>query len=95
MRHAFWVDEDFDREHTPHGHSRYGAEVRARAEEFGDAWADIAPVRFAVTAWRVATALSPGYVRRHRRIVSATCLRSPWDGSLTCEVSLVSSWPAN
>jgi hypothetical protein len=52
-------------------------------------------VRFAVTAWRVATALSPGYVRRHRRIVSATCLRSPWDGSLTCEVSLVSSWPAN
>jgi hypothetical protein len=32
-------------------------------------------------------------VRWHRRIVAAACLRSPWDGSLTCEVSLVSPWP--
>jgi hypothetical protein len=49
---------------------------------------------FATTSWRLATALTPGYVRWHRRIVSAACLRSPWDGSLTCEVSLVSPWPA-
>jgi hypothetical protein len=42
----------------------------------------------------VAATLSPGYVRWHRRIMSATCLRSPWDGSLTCEVNLVSAWPA-
>lgn len=94
IQHAFWLDENFDREHAPDGHSRYGAEVRRRAAEFSDAWGDIAPVTFAVTAWRLATTLSPGYARWHRRIVSALCLRSPWDGSLTCQVTLVSPWPA-
>src|SRR6266536_390613 len=93
-QHAFWLDEHLDREHAPDGHSRYAAEGRRRAGEFSDAWGDIAPVRFAVTAWRVAATLSPGYVRWHRRIMSATCLRSPWDGSLTCDVNLVSAWPA-
>jgi hypothetical protein len=57
IQHAFWLDENFDREHAPDGRSRYGAEVRRRAGEFCDAWGDIAPVTFAVTAWRVATAL--------------------------------------
>ena len=91
---AFWLDEQFDREHAGPGPSRYGTHVRRQVAEFADAWGDIAPVSFAVTAWRLATALAPGYVRWHRRIVSATCLRSPWDGSLTCEVTLVSPWPA-
>jgi hypothetical protein len=63
-------------------------------DEFTDAWGDIAPVTFATAAWRLATTLQPGYVRWHQRIVSATCLRSPWDGSLTCEITLVSPWPA-
>jgi hypothetical protein len=94
MRQAFWLDEKFDHEHAPDGRSRFGAEVRRRVEEFSDAWGDIAPVTFTVTAWRLATTLSPGYVRWHRRIQSATCLRSPWDGSLTCEVGLVGPWPA-
>jgi hypothetical protein len=91
---AFWIDQDFDREHAPDGISRYGAEVRERASEFAESWGDISPVTFAATAWRLAAALTPGYVRWHRRIVAAACLRSPWDGSLTCEVSLVSPWPA-
>jgi hypothetical protein len=91
---AFWIDQDFDREHAPDGISRYGAEVNGQASEFAESWGDISPVTFAVTAWRLATALRPGYVRWHRRIVAAECLRSPWDGSLTCEVSLVSPWPA-
>jgi len=94
VQHAFWLDESFDHEHAPDGHSRYGAEVRHRAGEFSGAWGDIAPVTFAVTAWRLATTLSPGYVRWHRRIMSATCSRSVWDGSPTCEVNLVSPWPA-
>lgn len=94
LQPAFWLDENFDREHSVDGHSRYATEVRRRADEFSGAWGDIAPVTFAATAWRVATTLSPGYVRWHRRIVSATCRRSPWDGSLTCEVNLVSPWPA-
>jgi hypothetical protein len=91
---AFWIDQDFDREHAPDGISRYGAEVRERATEFAESWGDISPVTFAATAWRLATALTPAYVRWHRRIVAAACLRSPWDGSLTCEVNLVSPWPA-
>jgi hypothetical protein len=91
---AFWIDQDFDREHAPDGNSRYGAEVRGQASEFAESWGDISPVTFAATAWRLATALRPGYVRWHRRIVAAECLRSPWDGSLTCEVSLASPWPA-
>jgi hypothetical protein len=91
---AFWLDDSFDREHAPDGQSRYRAEVRRRVYEFADAWGDIAPVRFAVTAWRIATTLSPGYVRWHRRILGAICTRSPWDGSLIGEVNLVSPWPA-
>ncbi|HXW46706.1 MAG TPA: hypothetical protein VEL03_18090 [Streptosporangiaceae bacterium] len=91
---AFWLDESFDREHAPDGLSRYEAEVRRRVDEFADAWGDIAPVTFAVAAWRLAAGLSPGFVRWHRRIQSATCLRSPWDGSLICDVRLVSPWPA-
>jgi hypothetical protein len=94
IQQAFWLDESFDREHAPDGRSRYGADVRRRVGEFADAWGDIAPVTFAATAWRLATTLSPGFVRWHRRIVSATCVRSPWDGSLTCQVTIVSRWPA-
>jgi hypothetical protein len=94
VRQTFWIDENFDREHVSGGHSRYGDEVRRRVDEFADAWGDIAPVRFAVVAWRLASDLRPGYVRWHPRVVSATCSRSSWDGSLTCDVTLVSRWPA-
>jgi hypothetical protein len=74
--------------------SRYGDEVRRREDEFAEAFGDIAPVRFAVVAWRLAVTGQPAYVRRHARIESATCLRSPWDGSLTCAVQIISRWPA-
>jgi hypothetical protein len=94
VQQAFWIDQNFDRDHASDGRSRYGAEVRRRMHEFADAWGDIAPVTFAAVAWRLATTLQPGYVRWHRRIVSATCARSSWDGSLTCDVTLVSPWPA-
>ena len=91
---AFWIDESFDREHATGGHSRYAEEVHRQLAQFDPAWGDFAPVTFAVVAWRLAVSLSPGYVRWHPRIVSATCLRSPWDGSLTCDITLVSPWPA-
>jgi len=29
---AFWIDEDFDREHAPDGVSRYCAEVRGASD---------------------------------------------------------------
>ncbi|SCG74478.1 hypothetical protein [Micromonospora humi] len=91
---AFWLDENVDRERGTGGRGRYEAEVLRRTDEFADTWGDIAPVAFAATAWRVATELSPGYVRRHRRIVAATCAPSPWDGSLICAVTVISRWPA-
>jgi hypothetical protein len=94
VQQAFWIDGNFDREHAPDGRSRYSDEVRRRVDDFADAWGDIAPVTFAAVAWRLATTLQPGYVRWHPRVVSATCLRSSWDGSLTCDVTLVSPWPA-
>jgi hypothetical protein len=37
--------------------------------------------------------LDPGYVRLHRRVLSAGCRRNGWDGSLTVEARLVSPWP--
>ncbi len=91
---AFWLDEHFDRERGAGGRSRYEAAVLARIDEFADTWGDIAPVGFAAAAWRVATELSPGYVRWHRRIVSAACTRNPWDGSMTGAVTVISRWPA-
>ncbi|MEH0845241.1 hypothetical protein V6U81_22895 [Micromonospora sp. CPCC 205711] len=91
---AFWLDEPVDREQAADGRSRYDAEVCRRIDEFRDAWGDIAPVTFAVAAWRLATGLTPGFVRWHRRIVAADCRRSPWDGSLICAVTVVAPWPA-
>jgi hypothetical protein len=58
-QNAFWLDDSFDREHAADGRSRYAEEVRQRVDAFADAWGDIAPVTFAVTAWRLATTLSP------------------------------------
>lgn len=94
MKQAFWIDESFDREHAPDGRSRYTGEVRRRVDEFAEAWGDISPVTFAAVAWHLATSLQPGYVRWHPRIISAACVRSSWDGSLICNATLVSPWPA-
>ncbi|MGC4816026.1 hypothetical protein [Micromonospora sp. DT63] len=91
---AFWLDENFDREHGVDGRGRYEAEVLRRIDEFAPSWDDIAPVSFAATAWRIAGELEPGYVRWHRRILSASCARSPWDGGMVCAVTVISRWPA-
>jgi hypothetical protein len=91
---VFWLDEGYDREHAADGASRYAAEARARSGELTCTWDGISPVPFTVTAWRLATSLMPAYVRWHRRITAATCRCSPWDGSLTCEVSVVAPWPS-
>jgi len=93
VQQAFWIDDSFDREHASGGRSRYGDTVRRSMDEFAEAWGDIAPVTFAAVAWRLATDLRPGYVRWHPRVISATCSRSPWDGCLICDVTLVSPWP--
>jgi hypothetical protein len=38
--------------------------------------------------------LDPGYVRLHRRVLDAECVRNGWDGSLTVHARLVAPWPA-
>jgi hypothetical protein len=84
---TFWVDRD---------HDRYRGLVRARQAAFADTLDDIAPVAFACAAWTLASppALDPGYVRWHRRVLSAVCVRNPFDGGLTARVELVSPLPA-
>jgi hypothetical protein len=93
---VFRIDHDYDREHASGGVSRFGEAVLANRWLFRDAWGDIAPVTFACVAWRLATPgmLDPAYVRWHRRVLSATCDRNPWDGGLTARVQLVSPMPA-
>jgi hypothetical protein len=92
---AFWIDQDYDREQTRDGNSRYAEQIRRHLGDFAATWGDISPVGFACVAWRLATApaLTPGYVRWHRRVLDATCLASPWDGTLSARVTLVSPWP--
>ncbi|WP_214321928.1 hypothetical protein [Nonomuraea sediminis] len=89
MGNAFWIDQDFDRDRD----GRYAVHVRKNLAEFE--FGDIAPVRFACAAWRLATppSLSPGYVRWDRRILEAACVRNTWDGTLNARVRLVSPLP--
>ena len=90
-----WIDHPYDRENAVLGASRYAEHVQINWADFSDVWGDISPVGFACAAWRLATApsLDPGYVRFHRRVLSADCRRNEWDGTLLAQVSLVSPWP--
>jgi|ERR1035437_3929609 hypothetical protein len=90
---AFWIDTGYDRDHASDGVSRYSAYVRdGRFDPWTD---DDQAVELAVFAWRRATGpvMVPGYVRRHRRILSAQLARSEWDGSLAASVELITPWP--
>ncbi|MEV4460920.1 hypothetical protein ACWEQG_26405 [Microbispora sp. NPDC004025] len=94
---AFWIDGRSDRERVRYGGvSHYSERVWENIGEFEGVWGDIAPVAFACAAWRIATPplTSPGFVRWHRRILSASCERNTWDGSLTARVTIVSPQPA-
>ncbi|WP_290870229.1 hypothetical protein [Hamadaea sp.] len=88
---VFWADEAHDREHG----DRYADLVTREAELFRPAFGDIAPVEFACIGWRLATPpfLEPGFVRWHRRILTAECRRDTWDGSLVADVRIVSDLP--
>ncbi|GAA1893436.1 hypothetical protein [Asanoa iriomotensis] len=85
MKAACWLDQESD---------RYGAAVRQKIAEFAETWGDVASTGFAATAWRIATELEPAYLRRHPRVISATCRRNTWDGTLTCEAAIAAPWPA-
>ena len=92
-----WIDHQYDRENAGLGRSRFAEHVWANAKEFDDCWGDISPVGFACVAWRLATApsLDPGFVRLHRRVLTAGCSRNGWDGSLTFGAQLVAELPVS
>ncbi|GAA0384303.1 hypothetical protein GCM10009530_39000 [Microbispora corallina] len=83
---TFWLDRD---------DTRYADQVRRDVGAFEDSFGDFAPISFACAAWRVATTpvMSPPYVRWHRRILSATCVRNTWDGTLNAEVRIAAPLP--
>ncbi|WP_308169508.1 hypothetical protein [Acrocarpospora catenulata] len=93
---AFWMDGRGDRERAHAGISRYSELVQEYVGAFAGVWGDVAPVAFACAAWMVATPplADPGFVRWHRRILSAECVRNSWDGTLIARISMVSPAPA-
>jgi hypothetical protein len=97
---AFWIDYDYDRENASDGISRYGAYVRQSslvAESWDGTWDDaqVRQARFAEAAWATATTpvMSPGFVRRHPRVISAVVQFNAWDATLAGAVQLVTPWP--
>ena len=97
---AFWIDYDYDRENASDGISRYGAYIRrssALAESWDGTWDDaqVRQARFAEAAWATATTpvMSPGFVRRHPRVISAAVQFNAWDATLNGAVQLVTPWP--
>lgn len=91
---VFWIDQGYDRERGTADAGRYATHVRASTGAFTDTIGDISPVGFACVAWRLATDLAPGYVRAHRRVLDATCVRNEYDGGLGARVTLITPWPA-
>ncbi|KQV05612.1 MULTISPECIES: hypothetical protein [unclassified Kitasatospora] len=59
-----YTDDAYDRERASNGHSRYGAYLADRADQFGGPRNPLTPVEFATAAWHIATSpvMSPGYV---------------------------------
>lgn len=90
---AFWIDREYDRDNASDGRSRYGAYIR---QATFNPWTDEdRAVELALFAWQTATTpvMAPGYVRRHRRILSARLERSDWDGRLLACVDLLTGPP--
>jgi hypothetical protein len=97
---AFWIDYDYDRENASDGISRFGAYVRQSsllAESWDGTWDDqqVRQVRFADAAWVTATTpvMSPGFVRRHPRVISAAVQFNAWDATLNGAIQLITPWP--
>jgi hypothetical protein len=84
---VFWLD---DRD------GRYADVLREHAGVFDGIWGDIAPVEFACAAWRLATppVSDPGFIRRHRRVLSVRCERNTYDGSVNGRVEIAAPPPA-
>ena len=99
MTGAFWIDHDYDQDRASDGISRYGTYIRDRQRQFTELWDGTYETglaeRFAALAWQTATGpvMSPGYVRRHPRVIWPTVEVSDWDNSLIATVDLVIPQP--
>jgi len=94
---AFWIDDAYDRDQASDGVSRFGAYVR-QSRSIAGCWDGArynVSARFAAAAWETATppVMSPGYVRRHPRVLRARVDVSPWNATLVGSVELVMPWP--
>ncbi len=97
---AFWVDDEYDREQASDGVSRFGAYMR-QAGTITECWdgtwddAHVRRARFAEAVWTIATTpvMSPGYVRRRPRLLSARVEFNTWDATLAGVAELVTPWP--
>lgn len=88
---AFRIDFEYDADG-----SRFLNYVRLNQGWFADCWdMDDPGADFAATVWRIANGpvMSPGYVRRHPRILAAALERSDWDGKLLACVDLITPAP--
>jgi hypothetical protein len=97
---AFWIDQEYDRDQASDGISRYGAYVRRSselAESWDGTWDDLQTrqARFAEAAWATATTpvMSPGFIRRHPRVIAAAVQVNTWDATLIGNVRLITPWP--
>jgi hypothetical protein len=101
---AFWIDEEYDRDQASDGASRFGAYVRqsrlvaeclAECNDAAGQDRQTVQARFAAAAWETALppVMSPGYVRRHKRVLSARVEFNAWHATLTGSVELVTPWP--
>lgn len=94
---AFRIDYEYDADHADHaGGSRYADYIRNNQDWFADCWdRDDPKADFAAMVWRIANGpvMSPGYVRRHPKILRAELERSDWDGKLLACVDLITPPP--
>ena len=101
---ALWIDDEHDRSQASDGDSRFGAygrrsgaiaECLAACDDVAGQDQQALQTRFAAAASETALppVMSPGYVRRHRRVLSARVEFSAWNATLAGVVELATPWP--
>ncbi|HEX5120460.1 MAG TPA: hypothetical protein VFW65_35210 [Pseudonocardiaceae bacterium] len=92
---AFWIDDAYDRDQASNGHSRYGAYLADRADQFHeDGQAITDPVQFARLAFTIASSpiMAPGYVHSHPRVLDVLWQRDD-EARMAIQVRLAAPLP--
>lgn len=91
---SWWiVDDDYDRDMSSDGHSRYGAYL---ADRLKNLYEDYEPaggvdVEWVMWCWNVATPpiMAPGYARWRSPVAGTELFREEWDGRLAATVHVL------